>query len=77
MSPGLGGVFQPLKKGHFREEKTFFRTRFGQNQGLWSQNGDTMSPGLGGVFQLVKKVAWGIVPGLTLLLFSSPKRSNS
>ena len=31
--------------------------KFGKNQGLWSQNGDTMSPGLCGVFQLVKKVA--------------------
>ncbi|TKJ32674.1 MAG: hypothetical protein CEE38_22780 [Planctomycetes bacterium B3_Pla] len=29
--------------------------RLGQNQGLWSQNGDTMSPGLCGVFQLLKE----------------------
>jgi hypothetical protein len=36
-----------------------------------------MSPGLGGVFQLMKKVTSGIVPGLKLLLFHSPKRFNS
>ncbi len=33
----------------------------GQNQGLWSQNGDTMSLGLGGVFQLMKEVALSAV----------------
>jgi hypothetical protein len=32
----------------------------GQNQGLWSQNGDTMSPGLGGVFRLMKKVTLSV-----------------
>jgi hypothetical protein len=27
----------------------------GVNQGVWSQNGDTMSPGLGSTFWLMKK----------------------
>ena len=31
---------------------TYIRTRFGQNQCLWSHFGDTMSPGLGGVFSV-------------------------
>ena len=37
--------------------------RFGQNQGLWSQNGDTMSLGLDGVFQLMKKEALPSIAG--------------
>ncbi len=56
---------------------TSVRLEFGQNQGLWRHFGDTLSPGLGGVFQLLEEVAWGIVPGLKLLLFSSPERSNT
>ena len=43
------------EKAIFRPQMTYIRTRFGQNQGLWSQNGDTMSPGLRGAFQLMKK----------------------
>ncbi len=35
--------------------------RSGENQGLWSQNGDTMSPGLGGVFWLLKEVTFRII----------------
>ena len=45
-----------LKKSFFGYEGGNYRPRLGQNQGLWSQNGDTMSPGLGGVFPLVEKV---------------------
>ena len=45
----------------------------------WSHSPLTsaMSPKNSGIFQLMKRVTWGIVPGLKLLLFSSPKRSNS
>ena len=59
---------------YFRKKSTFIRTRFGQNQHLWRHYGDMMSPENHGVFQLLKEVTWGIVPGLKLLLFSSPKR---
>ncbi len=45
-----------LKKSLFGLENNIYRLPLGQNQGLWSQNGDTMSPCLGGVFQLPKRV---------------------
>ena len=36
----------------------------------------TMSLANRGIFQLLKRVAWGIVPGLKLLLFYSQERSH-
>jgi hypothetical protein len=60
----------------FSQKVTYIRVRFGQNQGLWSQKGDTMSPGLGGFFRLIKRGTSDIVPDLKLLLFHSPKRSH-
>jgi len=45
-----------LKTIQFRESAFFsqkvahVRLKFGQNQGLWRQNGVKKSPGLGGVF---------------------------
>ena len=45
---------------------------FGQNQGLWRQNGVKKSPGLRGVFQLLKEVTfWRI-----LTFYSSRKWSH-
>jgi hypothetical protein len=40
----------------FSQKVAYVWLKFGQNQDLWSQNGDTMSLGLGDVFQLMKKV---------------------
>ena len=44
-----------LKKLLFSQEIDIYRLILGQNQGLWSQNGDTISPCPAGVFQLMKK----------------------
>jgi len=46
------------KKCFFSHKMAYVRLEFGQNQGLWSQNGDTMSQYLGDVLQLVKNEAF-------------------
>ena len=48
------------KSAFFSQRVAYVRLKLGQNQGLWSQNGDTMSLGLGGVLQLLKEVAFRV-----------------
>jgi len=55
-SPRPLKTMQIQKMSFFSQKVAYVRPKLGQNQGLWSQNGDTMSLGLGGVFQPVKKV---------------------
>ena len=43
---------------YFSESRTFSRSRFGQNQGLWRHFTDRMSLCLHGVFRLMKRVTF-------------------
>jgi hypothetical protein len=49
-------TIETQKSAFFSQQVAYVQLKFGQNQGLWSQNGDTMSLGLGGVLQPLKKV---------------------
>ena len=53
----------------FGQKVAYVGLKFEHNQGLWSQNGDTMSPGLGGVFQLMKKGHFRVPVTLSQLPF--------
>jgi len=45
-------TIETQKSAFFSQQVAYVQLKFGQNQGLWSQNGDTMSPDLGGVFSV-------------------------